>query len=492
MTTGRASRNRFRAGGVLSGAGMPVVAVVAVVAAVLAVGGLVLATNSDLRTHHVTVDGVPLDEVHPAASGRRPGVVVAHGFAGSARLMAPFGDTLAARGYVVVLLDFAGHGASTRRLTGDAVLQRDLDVAVAHLRSLPDVDPARIALVGHSMGAGAVAEYGASHPDVTATVAISLPDATGLPPDRPEHLLLLVGGLEFPQFRAAVDEAAKGRDRTAVTVPGVEHISILYAPRTHREVVRWLDQNLGATSGPLPTPLRRPAGAGLMLLGFLIGLYPPARLVLGDSGARWPRFRLDLLPRVLAVSAVAALLGLVVAAVLPNGRFPLATAGFVVAFTLVLGGALIAYQVWRGPKWSEPASYRAVVALPLFVAYAGAAVAVPLQVGVAHAVPVGIRWWLLLVVWAGFAALAYGAERFAGPNALAVSAVATIALTLAAGLGLANGFLVLVVPLIAVLLFWQAVWSAILRRFSAPTWAIAPVGALVVAWPLATALPITG
>ena len=44
----------------------------------------------------------------------------------------------------------------------------------------------------------------------------------------------------------------------------------------------------------------------------------------------------------------------------------------------------------------------------------------------------------------------------------------------------------------AVLLLWQAMWSAVLHRFAAPTWLIASVGSLLVAWPIATALPVIG
>ena len=84
---------------------------------------LPVAAAGETNRRHVVVGGVPLDEVHPpdvAPGERRPGVVVAHGFAGSARLMAQFGDSLSARGYVVVLLDFSGHGASPRRLPDSA------------------------------------------------------------------------------------------------------------------------------------------------------------------------------------------------------------------------------------------------------------------------------------------------------------------------------------------------------------------------------------
>lgn len=52
--------------------------------------------------------------------------------------------------------------------------------------------------------------------------------------------------------------------------------------------------------------------------------------------------------------------------------------------------------------------------------------------------------------------------------------------------------MLLVVPLLAILMLWQAIWSAVLHRFSAPAWLIAPVGSLLVAWPLAIALPVTG
>lgn len=47
-------------------------------------------------------------------------------------------------------------------------------------------------------------------------------------------------------------------------------------------------------------------------------------------------------------------------------------------------------------------------------------------------------------------------------------------------------------PLLAILLLIQAAWGAALRRLAAPPWLIAVVGSLLVAWPIATALPVTG
>lgn len=500
------SRFRFRASAA---------AVLAVLVAAGAGVWLLAGSPDEMSRRHVVVDRVPLDEVHPpAATGaRRPGVVVAHGFAGSARLMAQFGASLAARGYAVVLLDFSGHGANTRPLpdgaastdASTAALQHDLDVATNHLRGLPDVDGSRIALVGHSMGATAVTRYAAAHPEVTATVAISLPDSSTVLPDRPARLLLLVGGLEFPAFRIEAERAVEhsGRGRSMVVVPAVEHISILYAPRTHRETVAWLDDSFGgpAAERAMPSPFRRVGGAAVLLLSLLAGLYPVAWLMFGRARADWPRFRVSQTGPGVAAAVPATAVAALAAPLLPTNRLPLALGGYLIGFTVTAGAVLLGSLRLRGAAFpapeppARPGRLRLAFATPVLIGYAAATIAVPTHLGLTNVLPVGARWWLLALMWAGFAVLAYAAERVTAGNSfgvLAVSAVAVIALTGAAVVGLIAGFLLLVVPLLAVLLLWQAIWSALLHRFSAPPWLIALVGSLVVAWPMASALPVTG
>jgi dienelactone hydrolase len=278
-----------------------VCAIVALAVGAIGALGLVRA-ESRVATRTVTVDGVPMIEMSPANhAGRAPGVVVAHGRAASARLMRGFGDTLVARGYVVVLPDFTGHGANAARLTSGAtgspdVLQDDLDTAVRHLRSLPTVDPGRISLIGHSMGAAAVTRYAVAHPDIRATVAISLRSVDGLPADatRPRNLLLLVGAAEMRGFReaalagvrladpsarlgATTGDPAAGTARRAVSVAAVEHISVLYSTLSHRESADWLDAALGRPIGRGAHPRER--------------LRPGALLLLASSSDsfRWPR-----------------------------------------------------------------------------------------------------------------------------------------------------------------------------------------------------------
>ncbi|MET8230403.1 alpha/beta fold hydrolase [Micromonospora sp. NPDC005298] len=491
----------------------------AVVAAVAAALGTLVLVRADagLTVRQVTVDGVPLTEVRadlPTPGVRRPGVVVAHGFAGSARLMRPIADSVARRGAVALLVDFAGHGANPARLdsaTSDSTLAADLDVAVGYLRSRPDVDPDHIALVGHSMGAGAVTRYAVGHPEIARTVAISLPDAGELPPGRPTRLLLIVGGLEFPGFRRAADDAvqrgAAVSRRPAVVVSGVEHISVLFAPRTHEEIVNWLP-TLDGTGAP--RPFVRLAGAALLLFAFGVGVVPLAALLLGRraTGAR-PG---DPVPvtgaALLGLAVVAAGVGAVAAAVLPTARIPLAVGGYVTGFLLVTGALVLAGHRWL-PATARPGApvppadenvaapdrrTRTVVAALALTGYAVLSVAVPIHLGLTSALLVGARWWLLPLVLAACLLFLFAVEVVAAGRTvrhLLVVAVTVLVLTTSALVGLAPGFVVLVVPLFVVLLGWHVVWAAVLRRYAAPRWLLATVGAVLVGWPIATTLPLS-
>ena len=461
---------------------------------VLAATGLWATLGADgaaVRRDQV-VSGVPLHEVHPAnlpPGERRPGVVVAHGYAGSARLMAPFGDSLAARGYVVVLLDFAGHGASNGRLDMDTTLSDDLDVALTHLRGLPDVDPTRTALVGHSMGATAVTRYAAEHPDITTTVAISLPDATQLP----GSLLTVVGALELPAFHYQATQAeAAGAEK--LVVPGVEHVTVLYATRTHERTAAWLDTSFGRTpEGTQPWPWRRVAGAGLLLVALILGIVPMSRALLGPPADSSWRLRVGLrsVGRTAVVAAVAVTVAALVAPVLPTARMPLELGGYLAGFAVVAGALLWAYARWKLPV--EPSPRRMPWMGLLLVPYAAVTIAAPLHLGLTHAVPTGERWWLLAVVWTAFGLMAYASARLTNGRAvsiLLVSAIATVALTAAAVLGLTAGFLILIVPMLAALFLCQAAWSAVLLRYGSPRWLTAAATSLLVAWPLAVALPL--
>jgi pimeloyl-ACP methyl ester carboxylesterase len=463
---------------------------------------------------------------------------VVHGFGGSARLMYGFADTLARRGYVVVLPDLAGHGGNTRRLPDepdsapdrDAVVDRDVAAAVDHLRGLSEVDPSAVMLLGHSMGAAAVIRYATTNGDrVRATVAVSTSDP--VPPfgqGGPRNLLVVAGSAEFAVYRDAalattrlarpgtgwdetIGDAAAGTARRAVSVPGTEHVAVLFAGRTHREAVGWLDAAVGrvGVTGRVH-PVRRLLGGGLLLVAFLAGFYPVSYL----SGWRGPR-RPDR-PVTLRLAVAALALGLVLAAALagalPTTRLPLAVGGYLVGFFALAGlGMLIASTVdaqWPRStlaalprlRWADTVARlrdrwapRASTVAAVLVCYATVAVALPMHVGLTSAVPVGARWWLLPIMAGGTAVLLAGAEAASGGRTVRYAAMllATAgALLVCAIAGRAPWFVVLVLPLLVGLFLWQAGFAAVMRRGGAPGWAVTAVGAVLVAWPIATTLPL--
>ncbi|GAA4623330.1 hypothetical protein GCM10023196_019100 [Actinoallomurus vinaceus] len=502
-----------------------------------AVGAVGLATaDQGIERSSAVVAGVPVEVVRPTeTTGRLPGVVVAHGLAASMQLMRGFADTLARRGYAVELVDLAGGGANTERLpdagdgpAADARLARDLDVAVRHLRSMPWVDGERIGLLGHSMGAAAVVRYATAHPAIRATVTVS----QGLMPvgsvSRPRDLLLLAGGLEFPGYREGAVDALRaaypggqtgvtygdpraGTARRAVLVGGVEHVSVLFSPRTHREVAAWFDTSFGRSTagghGVGIRPVQRAGSAMLLHLAAVLSFGAIASALLGrPSGSGRDRRRLPL-PLALGVPAVAVLTAVAAMAVIPRRLLPLAVAGPLAGFFGVIGIVTLAValfirradagnsEVRNGGGRSWPVTAVAAVTLVLLTV---ASFAVPAQLGWAHAVPVGPRPWALIAVAAcaaaffgGVEALCAGYDRLAATMIHAWTAAGALAgLGVAVLLGTAPSFVLLVAPLLAALLVWQAVQAAALRTLRAPVWLTAVLGGVLLAWPIAVTMPI--
>jgi dienelactone hydrolase len=492
------------------------VVLTAVTAAVLVGFGAIGARKADdgLLRSTAVIDGLPTVIVRAASAptARAPGVVVAHGFAASGALMAGFADTLARNGFVVELFDFSGHGANTRPLDTTR-LGEDLDVAVRHLRADPGVDPGRIALVGHSMGAGAVVAYSLNHPDIAATVAISLPDARTVPsgPGRPRNLLLMYGAAEFPQFPVAamtvlhaadpsatlgrtVGDMTSGTARRAVAVPGVEHLSILYADTAHRETLAWLATALGTGTGGGPVePRGRLVPASLLLLGLVIGFFPVAWLVLPHRPSestvdiQWGGLELG--------TGLAAVLAIVAGLLAPDNLFGLAVGGYAAAVFAAAGvGALAMWAVMGRQRPSGPVPRaRLVAGGVILTGYAVVAIALPLNNGLTRALPVGPRWWLLPLVAVACFALFLGAETVGGrrglPHAIVLAATIVVLTGLAVS-GAGPGFITLVVPLLAVLFAVEAGWAAAVRRLGAPAWIGAAAGAVLVAWPVALTNPL--
>ncbi|MBD2259386.1 alpha/beta fold hydrolase [Pseudanabaena sp. FACHB-2040] len=262
--------------------GLLVLASLLIVSSWLGIAG----ARSNLEVRSLQRAGVPLLYLAPQGARAVPGVLVAHGFAGSKQLMLGYGHVLAHAGYAVMLWDFNGHGANGARLQRDQ-LQQSLDVALAALLEQPQVDRDRLALLGHSMGSGIVMSAGVRSPDrFAATVAVS-PTGANITPQTPRNLQLQAGGGEgrfianaerlLAQAGGEDTNLAAGQGRELVVVPGVEHITILFSDGSHQAALRWLDATFERPSNSQYVD-RRMGWYGLHLLGWLVGLAAVAPL----------------------------------------------------------------------------------------------------------------------------------------------------------------------------------------------------------------------
>jgi dienelactone hydrolase len=246
----------------------------------------------------------------PLPPGERPpALVLAHGFAGDRR-------RLAASGYAVLAPDLRGHGENrnphTPSRTRSDHFFSDLATAVDFLRASPYVDGSRIAVAGHSMGAGAALDYGTRDSGIDAVVLVSGGWSLNGPYPPPNALFLYAEG-DPKRIRERCDRLAAriaGRPRVerartygelaigtgvrVVEVAGANHASILWTDAAVGEIVSWLDAVFGIErpKGPLPDDprLRLVAVMGLCILllmpglGVLVGRLVPAAAELPASG----------------------------------------------------------------------------------------------------------------------------------------------------------------------------------------------------------------
>ncbi len=441
----------------------------------------------------------PMRWLAPAGAQAAPGVIIAHGFSGSQQIMLGYAYHLAHAGYAVLLVDFAGHAANPQALdTAGGSLQTTLEAAYRALIAQPEVDARRIALVGHSMGSGAVMTAGVLHPQRYRAVVALSPTGAEVTPSSPPNLLLQAGQLE-PQFitnaEALLTQAggpntdfAAGRARALVIIPGVEHISILFSGDSHRAVRAWLDQAL-EHSGLTPPADRRMVWYGLHLVGWLslgLALAPAIRAAPVAPAASPRRQVLGLL-----IGSLAALAGLVVLARLfdLSHLLGMLVGGAVGIWFALLGG------VWllMAPPTTRPGRAALGRGMLLFI-----------LLWLAFGLLAHFTWlnWLLILErlarWPALAlaclgwkvAVGQAQQRATAGRRLAWwlghSLVVTAGLLVAAALVPGLFFLVLIAPTIPLVLGLESVAAAIVDD----GWAYALGSALFFGWLLATLFPL--
>jgi len=502
-------------------------ATLAVVAlALAAIGGVGLSrARTGLVRTIAAVDGLPIELITPAAGapGPWPGVVVVHGFSGSRQLMYGIAQTLARNGYAAAVVDLPGHGQNPSRMSMrpgrpfgfDEVLVR----ATTWLRAQPGVDGTRLAVVGHSMGAGAVLRFATRSTTIGATVAIS----AGLGPRGrvdahvPRNVLAIAGAWEFANVldacRAAVTASypqagaterqgswADGSARQCVVVPGVEHISVLFSQTTATATVRWLDGALGAYPPARPVQTAIPMGSALWLhaagavLFLLLAevMFPRPRVIAGPT-ASLPGLALGIL---VAASATIAALAM---RFLPGGWIPLLTADYLCGFFAVMGLVIVAglARLGRpigGPRPSRAVAWRSIVlAAGAFVMFALVAQVSWMNVhlvGARRSLAVAIfpLWLLYFLASDAMLRTRPAREYFAW---WAGSVVLTTAVLVAAVFTLrAPFFLLLLAPALLPMFLWLGLYGHWLRARTPSAWPTACVAAAFFAWLVAAVFPL--
>lgn len=464
----------------------------------------VLEARSGLVTQSLERDGVPMLFMAPAAADNMPGVLIAHGFGGSKQLMLAYGHVLARAGYGVMLWDFDGHAANPAPLDEEADrLQRNLDAAYAELVAQPQIDNGRIALLGHSMGSGAVMAAGIQDPErYQATVAIS-PTGADVTPALPRNLLLQAGAWEsrfVANARALLATAGgensnfdDGQARAFVLVPAAEHITILFNPASHQAALDWLNRTFG-TPRQSEYVDRRIFWYVAHLVGWLLlitavsPLLPSSPPAAAKKTKRSPWHRRGLLLAPFLAAVLLALLGRLL---------DLSTLGGV-----VVGGALGVWFLAMGLLWwgmgfrpSSPAlrdlAWGIVLFAFLWVAVGALAQFVWLPW---FLIPARlVRWPLLALACLPWLLAAGIAQQGAGTAAragwwLAQSVFISAALLLAVMLVPSLFVLVLVLPLLPVLFAIMAIAGAAVDR----PWAYAIGNALFFSWLLLAYFPLSG
>ena len=174
----------------------------------------------------------------PKGGGPHPAVILMHGCGGIGKNIPAWAMWLASEGYAALVVDsFSARGL--RNVCADSTALRpvvragDVPAAVAALRSMSEIDPHRIGLIGFSHGGSTV--LGAwrgfkRNPDATPRAIVAFypgcagqPAAAGAPP-----LLVLIGDRDdwsSPEACRELAEAARraGRDVTLVLYPGAAH-----------------------------------------------------------------------------------------------------------------------------------------------------------------------------------------------------------------------------------------------------------------------------
>lgn len=481
-----------------------------------------------------TVGDTPVTVYRATGAGAAPLVVIAHGFAGSRRLMEPLALAVAGRGYVVATYDFLGHGRHPRPMRGD-LMSQDGTPALLIDQTREVVDAAldfdgvdgRLAVAGHSMATNILVRYAQQDPRVAATVGIST-FAPTVDSVSPRDFLAVVGALEgrlVAEARRvvamvdAVDSAgvepfvtygdrADGTARRFAPAPRVEHIGVLYSATTLDETADWLDRTFAREyRDPVSG---RSHGRGLWILALMTSVFLLARPLAAalprisdtptGASADWRRIGI--------VAGLPAVVTPLVLRVVPTSFLPVVVGDYLAVHFLlfgILGGTLLWWTGGRpdldtvldGAGVRGGGGWRGLAASGLMVSFFLLMVAWPLDRFFTSFVPTPERLSLLGAVLIGTVPYFVTDEWLTRGGDARRGAYATTKLLFLLSLGAAVAldfeglfFLILIVPVILAFFLVHGLFSRWVYRATGSPLVAGLGNAVAFAWALSVTFPL--
>ena len=463
-----------------------------------------------LKITHLPSKDPPVTLITPSGEdiANRSLVLIGHGFAGSAVVMRGFALTLAHAGYNVVLWDFAGHASNPQPLplTGQtAALLGDAESALAQAQAYGLETSHGVAILGHSMGSGVALAFGQVHSNTMATIAIS-PVNQNVRPDLPHNLLLMTGSREaafvsnarqlLKQAGGPGGDPADGTARQLVVVPGVEHVSILFAPGAYAAARDWLDTVFGVQPGATTYTDLRILWYGVGLLGVLLFFFSLAPLVkrseiMPENPNRHPAWRRIAAMALGAGGATLALWGLGQVGLGLRDLLGLLVGGYLLIWFGLAGliNLLVLSERPQLPsRWAMFGGLLAFAALWLGVGLLGQMVWLHWLLIAPRLLlwPLGV---VLLLPWfLAVSSMAQTGGRMQIAGWLVHTLVVVGALMLALNLSPELGFLMLILPLFPIILGLHSLAAGPYRN----KWSFALSGALFTSWLVLAVFPLAG
>ena len=261
--------------------------------------------------------GIP---VPPPVGQRPPVIVMAHGYSADQASMSGLARSFAEADYAVLSIDLRGHGANTHRFQGD--LRDDFAAAVDWVESSPYVDGERIAVLGHSMGAGAALDFATLDARPKAVVPLSGGWSVNEGVVPTNTLFVVAAGdpdsIHERQDALADELTAAGGNVVQKEISGSDHITVLRKDDTVAAVTEFLDPILQVERADGDTPgIEDPrygtaflyllvAFALVAMLGTVAGRVAPAGPLTDPPGPAWGGFALLLGTLVLTMPVLAA------------------------------------------------------------------------------------------------------------------------------------------------------------------------------------------